>query len=481
MITLHSDHLPLANILTDLSGFIISFSPDVEQFRLNIKPGNSIWQYVLSRDWSSARRDLYEKLLTSKLHGHAVISMAGKDKAESLVEIFTSRVAQANAAEDIILWMLRVPTELEKAKESLSVDSTRLRELLELSADWLWETDHRDVITHVSDFFEVNGTRFSAREFLGLSRFGLVNGHYPIRYALLNALPDSYLAALAARKRFDDLRYEIWKQDSYVGTVSSSGGPFFSPEGRYIGYRGISRDISKDTDIVNRLRESESSMIAANRSLLIEASRRERAERSVVAAIDAEQSRLGKELHDGTAQSLAGINLLLNSMSQPSERADIEARLQVKMLLKKAIIELRVLSRGLDPLGPTIECLTDSVKQIASEYEKHFDVTINISGEEALHAVPETSCVQVFRIISERLRVAARGSAGLPIELCCVAGNENINIEIRDWGAGPVSLALVPNTTAMSHRAGLIGAKIEFQADELTGNRASLSVPLPDR
>jgi len=39
----------------------------------------------------------------------------------------------------------------------------------------------------------------------------------------------------------------------------------------------------------------------------------------------------------------------------------------------------------------------------------------------------------------------------------------------------------VPNTTAMSHRAGLIGAKIEFQADELTGNRASLSVPLPDR
>ena len=143
MITLHSDHLPLANILTDLSGFIISFSPDVEQFRLNIKPGNSIWQYVLSRDWSSARRDLYEKLLTSKLHGHAVISMAGKDKAESSVEIFTSRVAQANAAEDIILWMLRVPTELEKAKESLSVDSTRLRELLELSADWLWETEDR--------------------------------------------------------------------------------------------------------------------------------------------------------------------------------------------------------------------------------------------------------------------------------------------------------------------------------------------------
>jgi len=480
MIRLHPNQLPLANILTDLSGVIISCSPDLEQFALDIKPGNSIWQYVLPSDWSNARRDLYENLLTSKLSGQAVIGMEGKDKVGLLVEIFTSRIAQEDASTDIILWMLRIPAELEKAKNSLLVDSTRLKELLELSADWLWETDHANVVTHVSDFFDINGTRFFAREVMGLSRFGMVNGHYNIRYVFLNTHPDSYLATLKARKAFCDLRYEVWKQDVFVGIVSSSGGPFFSPEGRYMGYRGISRDISKDIEILNRLRESEFSVLATNRSLRIEASRRELAERVVVSAIDAEQSRLGKELHDGTAQSLAGINLLLNSMSNPSEAHDVEMRLQIKMLLKKAIIELRALSRGLDPLGSSIECLTDSIKQIAHEYEQHFDVTINISGEEVLSAVPEASCEQVFRIIAERLRAAARGSPGLPIELRCAAASKRINIEIQDWGVSEASLALVLNTTTMSHRANLIGAKLEFQADELTGNKASLSVPLHD-
>ena len=73
-------------------------------------------------------------------------------------------------------------------------------------------------------------------------------------------------------------------------------------------------------DHAGRLREQVDErtveLTTANLQLLAEIDERKRLEGEVAGAVEAEQERLGQELHDGLAQELAGIGMLLHVLAQ---------------------------------------------------------------------------------------------------------------------------------------------------------------------
>jgi len=118
----------------------------------------------------------------------------------------------------------------------------RLRDFLEISADWLWETDERH--RFVSFFESSHGTMATDRDML----IGLT------RWEIPGILPGSvswkqHQADLDAHREFRELAYSRVDADGRARHVSVSGRPVFASDGRFIGYRGVATNVTSRREL----------------------------------------------------------------------------------------------------------------------------------------------------------------------------------------------------------------------------------------
>ena len=111
------------------------------------------------------------------------------------------------------------------------------RDLAELSSDWFWEQD--------ADF------RFTALEGEMHARTGLVAqttlGKRRWELGILGVSEkgwQAHRAALACHETFRDFNYQYVNKDGAIRSLSVSGKPVFDAAGRFVGYRGIGRDVT---------------------------------------------------------------------------------------------------------------------------------------------------------------------------------------------------------------------------------------------
>jgi PAS domain S-box-containing protein len=131
-------------------------------------------------------------------------------------------------------------TDIEDRKRTevaLRESEQRFRDYAETASDWLWESgpDHR-----VTQFSEHNRTGgILATGVLGLLRWQIASN------------PDAesekwreHRATLDAHLPFRDLVYRTENSAGAPIYVRTSGKPFFDPGGKFLGYRGVSTDIT---------------------------------------------------------------------------------------------------------------------------------------------------------------------------------------------------------------------------------------------
>ena len=126
----------------------------------------------------------------------------------------------------------------------LTESEAKLRSLLNLTTDWYWEQDERLRFTYHS-WWERNLPWFPREATEGKTRLDM-----EIDWG--EGQREAHAAVLAAHKPFRDLEYRhvVDGRELYV-TVS--GEPVFDGEGRFRGYRGVGRDITKEKQAeVNR-------------------------------------------------------------------------------------------------------------------------------------------------------------------------------------------------------------------------------------
>ncbi len=122
--------------------------------------------------------------------------------------------------------------------EALQRSEARIQSLLSLSADWVWEQDEQMRFTYVSESIE-QATGVPADMLLGRRR--LEGPSY-------DAAPEiraEYEACVAARRPFRDLVFRRTRPDGQHRYIRSSGEPVFAADGRFAGYRGVSRDVTQ--------------------------------------------------------------------------------------------------------------------------------------------------------------------------------------------------------------------------------------------
>lgn len=134
-----------------------------------------------------------------------------------------------------------------QAKEDLRKREERFRSLTQLSTDWYWETDAQDRFTFISKGMETLW-HISTQKLLGKSTFDLVDD--AAQPGLL-----AYSEKIAAREPFKDIRYAVaGVSGERRSHISLSGEPVFE-QGDFVGYRGITRDVTGETLVSRRLAE----------------------------------------------------------------------------------------------------------------------------------------------------------------------------------------------------------------------------------
>ncbi len=134
--------------------------------------------------------------------------------------------------------VMREFTQRKMAENQLQASEERFRSLTDLSSDWYWEIDEHFRFTNFVGYRDGKSI-LTQEDSLGKTRWEL---------GALNLSPedwDAHRRALESHLPFRDLELQRLDADGKPYWVAVSGTPIFDGKGRFCGYRGIGRDISK--------------------------------------------------------------------------------------------------------------------------------------------------------------------------------------------------------------------------------------------
>ncbi|MDP9082378.1 MAG: EAL domain-containing protein [Pseudomonadota bacterium] len=131
-----------------------------------------------------------------------------------------------------------------RARRDLTASEERFRSLTALSSDWYWEQDEELRFTYVSSSQRDKYSE-ALESWAGKRRWEL-----PYR----NADWTLHRATVEARKPFYDVQLQPFRHDGSIVHVSVSGEAKFDARGKFLGYRGVGKDITERVKDAEALR-----------------------------------------------------------------------------------------------------------------------------------------------------------------------------------------------------------------------------------
>ena len=206
-------------------------------------------------------------------------------------------------------------------------------------------------------------------------------------------------------------------------------------------------------------------------------------QREVIAIGERERNRIGRDLHDGLAQLLTGVKLLLRSLSDrlaEEGSAYVEEARRASELVQHAIGHTSELARGLSPI-PKGAQLSDGLMQLAEHSKKFFDIKCRYVGGRKLPALREEASAHLYRIAQEAVTNAVRHGRADSIDLSCDVVKQSITLTIADNGIGVPDLEALPDGMGLSimrYRASSLGGKLTIARGADGGTVVTCSCPL---
>jgi signal transduction histidine kinase len=184
----------------------------------------------------------------------------------------------------------------------------------------------------------------------------------------------------------------------------------------------------------------------------------EKQRRSEAEAIDAERHRIAHEIHDGVAQSLAGLRFKSALWSHLADGAPAGMRAaldELQAVLNTAIVDLRRAIFALRPVDLAELGFFPAVTQLVGDFgdQNQLAARLEVSGpQEALPAVYE---LPLFRIIQEGLNnIGQHASASSVLVRLTVDAAGGVAVSVRDNGRG-----FDPSRLGPADRAGHFGLR----------------------
>ena len=216
--------------------------------------------------------------------------------------------------------------------------------------------------------------------------------------------------------------------------------------------------------------------------------RQKRLEIEVLEIADREQERLGRELHDGLCQSLAGIAALSSTLSRrlaaKSESDESATAVEITQLLKDTIGQARDLSRGLGPVDLNGTGLGGALEALALNVRHLFRVSCTFDCDRQLSGLCHEAEAHLYRIAQEAVNNAISHGQANRIEISLGCHDAKGLLSISDDGVGLPVEAQNPEGIGlhtMAYRARLIGGSFEIRRLPRRGTAVTCTFHLPER
>src|SRR5262249_14797122 len=169
--------------------------------------------------------------------------------------------------------------------------------------------------------------------------------------------------------------------------------------------------------------------IAADRVALLEHSLR--LEREVVNISEAEQRRIGQDLHDGVCQYLAGLTCGASSLRDDLEKLEVRAEAdtanELVKLLQDAVVQTRDLAHELVPAKVNRLGLVLALESLAQSVGRLHEVTCSFQFHGPLPNWEEQTAIHLYRIAQEAINNATRHGRAQNILIFLEAADHSIS------------------------------------------------------
>ncbi len=212
----------------------------------------------------------------------------------------------------------------------------------------------------------------------------------------------------------------------------------------------------------------------------------------VIETGDRERAALARELHDSTAQSIAGISYQLIAAEQMSRDPVLTAQLaEVRVATNAILEEVRLLSQSvypriLDDLG-LVSALRDLARRLGKGKEPPILVEVAPAADRAAQRLTADRAAVLYRVAREAVGNALRHARPDQITIRLDATVGRITLRVEDDGAGftPAADGFPKGTGlfGMRERVSLVDGRFDVSSclDGGTIVTASIPVTAPDR
>jgi signal transduction histidine kinase len=206
--------------------------------------------------------------------------------------------------------------------------------------------------------------------------------------------------------------------------------------------------------------------IAAQRIALLEHS--QRLEHEIVNISEAEQRRIGQDLHDGLCQYLAGLTCSATSLRDDLKELHLEAAAdaagELAKLLQDAVVQTRDLARKLVPAHVSRLGLVLALESLAQSVTRFHGINCRFRCHASSANWDEHTAMHLYRIAQEAINNATRHGKGRNILLFLNTAGRSIRLRVLDDGSGiSESRSEGMGLDIMRYRARLIGGQLTIR------------------
>jgi signal transduction histidine kinase len=184
--------------------------------------------------------------------------------------------------------------------------------------------------------------------------------------------------------------------------------------------------------------------------------------------------RIGSDLHDGPAQTLALALLRLDEL----DGGDV-----VSDAVSSALGDLRLIASGLRSPAFDSMVLADVAKRAVREHQRQTGTSVQLVVPDMSADAPVVTKIGLYRVLQEALSNAARHAGGSEIEVELSLADDVVRLEVRDRGPGFDAAAVRPDAlglAGMRERAELLGGSWDITARDGGGTCIRLTLPARD-
>ncbi len=208
----------------------------------------------------------------------------------------------------------------------------------------------------------------------------------------------------------------------------------------------------------------------------------------ITKAQEDERLRISRELHDDTAQALAGLSRGLDSLVSEQNKLPKPAVKNLEKLHEMADSALEGVRRYSQDLRPSILDdlgLVPALEWLIGDLEKQYGMATNISITGNQYRLPPEKELTVFRIAQEALSNVRRHSRASRVEMTVDFADDALTLVLSDNGKGfdmparasDLVLSGRLGIIGMRERARLIGGTLIVQSEVDAGTTITLRIP----